>query len=212
MSDFAETLRHGGEFAIRHVGNFARNSDPVHDALFRTAHRLDELAVPYAVCGGMAMALHGYVRATVDVDLLVTADGLRQAHERLEGRGYLPPFAGSKNLKDTQTGVRIEFLVAGGFPGDGLPKPVVFPDPAAPGVSVERDGIKVLSLATLVELKLASGMTAGHRLKDLADVQQLIETLALPAEFSETLNPYVRAKYLELWHALQAPRPVWDER
>ncbi len=209
--DFAETMRHGGEFALRHVGSFAINSDPVHDTLFRIAKRLDVLGIPYAICGGMAMALHGYVRATVNVDLLVTADGLRQAHEHLEGRGYLPPFAASKHLKDTETGVRIEFLVAGGFPGDGLPKSVVFPDPAAPGVSVERDGVKVLSLATLVELKLASGMTAGHRLKDLADVQQMTETLTLPAEFSETLNPYVRAKYLELWHSLHGPRPEWDE-
>ena len=36
-----------------------------------------------------------------------------------------------------------------------------------------------LSLPKLIELKLASGMTAPGRLKDLADVQELIWTLEL---------------------------------
>ena len=52
--------------------------------------------------------------------------------------GYTPPFAGSKNLRDTKTGVRIEFIVTGGYPGDGKPKPVSFPDPAK--VATEIDG------------------------------------------------------------------------
>ena len=56
----------------------------------------------------------------------------------------------------------------------------------------------------LVELKLASGMTGGiHRLKDFADVIALIETLQLPAEFADELNPYVRDKYLELWQGIR---------
>ena len=46
---------------------------------------------------------------------------------------------------------------SGGFPGDGKPKPVAFPDPA--GASVDIGGIRYLSLEKLVELKLASGMT-----------------------------------------------------
>ena len=59
-------------------------------------------------------------------------------------------------------------------------------------------------MPSLVELKLASGMTGrGHRLKDLADVIELIETARLSAEFAEQLNPYVRDKYLELWQGIQ---------
>jgi len=53
-------------------------------------------------------------------------------------------------------------------------------------------------------LKLASGMTGGiHRMKDLADVVQLIENRRLLADFAENLNPYVREKYLELWRGIQ---------
>ena len=67
-------------------------------------------------------------------------------------------FAGSKNLRDTELGVRIEFLVAGQFPGDGQPKPVAFPPPEQ--VAEDFDGIKYVNLPTLIGLKLASGMTA----------------------------------------------------
>ena len=90
----------------------------------------------------MAMFLHGYRRFTEDVDLLVTREGLTQVHKHLEGLGYLAPFAGSKQLRDTENGVRIEFLVTGEYPGDGKPKPVMFPDPAT--VSIEIDGVHCL--------------------------------------------------------------------
>ncbi|PYQ17831.1 MAG: hypothetical protein DMF79_16520, partial [Acidobacteria bacterium] len=57
-------------------------------------------------------------------------------------------------------------------------------------------------LPRLIELKLASGMTAPHRLKDLADVQELIRAASLSRELANTLDPYVRDKYLELWQAV----------
>lgn len=46
-------------------------------------------------------------------------------------------------------------------------------------------------------------MTAPHRLKDLADVLEVIRALRLPEGLAADLNPYVRQKYLELWHAAQ---------
>ena len=109
--------------------------DPVNLSLRSVAARLDSLGIPYAISGGMALVAHGYDRTTADVDILVTADGLHRVHEALSGLGYIPPFADSKNLRDTETGVRIEFLVTGQFPGDGKPKPVAFPDPAVAGTT-----------------------------------------------------------------------------
>lgn len=115
----------------------------------------------------------------------------------------MPPFPGSKTLRDTEWGVKIEFLIAGEYPGDGKPKPVAFPDPAQ--VSVDLDGIRYVDLPVLVELKLASGMTGIGRLKDLADVQELIQVLHLSRELADRLAPYVRGKYRELWNGLQVP-------
>ena len=126
--------------------------------LRKIAARLDQLGIAYAVAGGMALGTSGRA-PTVDVDILVTAEGLAAARRELDGLGYVSPFAGSKDLKDAATGVRIEFLVAGQFPGDGKPKPVAFPDPAQAGTEI--DGIRYLDLPSLIELKLASGMTGG---------------------------------------------------
>jgi hypothetical protein len=197
-------MRRGGSAAIREASRFFMRSDAVHLALRKVTKRLTELGIPHAVAGGMALVAHGYDRTTVDVDVLVTPQGLEAAHDALAGLGYVTPFAGAKQLRDAEHGVRIEFLVTGGFPGDGKPKPVAFPDPAA--CAVEIDGVRYLQLPTLIELKLASGMTNPGRLKDLADVQELVRSLGLKAEFASQLHPYVRAKYQELLEAVEADR------
>jgi len=198
-------MERGGEAAIRAAGRFFMRDDPVHQTLRAITQLLTDLQIPYCVAGGMALVAHGYDRTTVDVDLIVTEESLAAIHQRLDGRGYVPPFSNSKNLRDTETQVRIEFLVTGRFPGDGKPKPVAFPDPAKEGVDI--DGIRYVSLTTLLDLKLASGLSAAHRLKDLADAQELMRVLKLPREFKDRLNPYVREKFDELWTAVQQAPP-----
>ncbi len=177
----------------------------VHASLKKITARLQQLGIPYAVVGGMALFSHGVRRFTEDVDILLTPEGLAETHRQLDGLGYTPPFKGSKQLRDAETGVRIEFLVTGQFPGDGKPKPVAFPDPKDVGIEIE--GIFYLQLPTLIELKLASGMSNTGRLKDLADVQEIIRTLKLPRDVSEKLNPYVREKFFEMWDAVQTDLP-----
>jgi len=70
-------------------------------------------------------------------------------------------------------------------------------------VSVEGERFRILPLPSLIELKLASGMTAAHRLKDLADVLEVIRAVQLPEDFADNLNSYVREKYMDLWRAAQ---------
>ena len=50
-------------------------------------------------------------------------------------------------------------------------------------------------------MKLASGLSAPHRLKDLSDVQELIEKLSLTLELREQLDESVRAEYTWMWEA-----------
>ncbi|MDZ7312995.1 MAG: nucleotidyltransferase family protein [candidate division KSB1 bacterium] len=181
--------------------DFFMEKGAVYDAMHRLAKRLDEEGITYAVIGGMAVAAHGHPRLTLDVvDILLTPEGLRAFHERFVGRGYVPAFPGAtKSFRDTESNIRIEIVTAGEFPGDGLPKPVIFPDPL--GKTVERDQIRFITLEKLIELKLASGLSASHRLQDLADVQGLIIALNLPLELEEKLNASVRADYRRLWEA-----------
>lgn len=189
-------MRRGGTEATREAARFFMKNDPVHQTLQEITRRLEELGIAYAVVGGMALVAHGYDRTTMDISILVAPEGLELVHRSLIGLGYAPPFAKSKNLRDTRTGVRIEFIVSGQYPGDGKPKPVSFPEPDQ--VAVDIDGVRYVNLPTLIELKLASGMTNPGRLRDLADVQELIRVLGLPGDFAEKLNPYVREKFAEL--------------
>jgi hypothetical protein len=185
---------------VEHARRFFMGEADVQRALERLARVLDEKGIPYAVVGALALNEWGYRRVTVDVDILLTRDGLRTLKAAVLGLGYLEKFPGS-GLRDTETGVDIDVLLAGEYPGDGKPKPVAFPDPAE--VAVRGRRVALLPLAKLIELKLASGISAPHRLKDLADVLELVRALSLPRELAESLDASVPAKYDELWQAAQ---------
>ncbi len=173
----------------------------VHGALAQLVDRLTALDIPYAILGAMALNAYGYQRTTVDVDVLLRPDGLEALKKAALGRGYREKFPGSRGLRDTSHKVNIDVVLTGDYPGDGREKPIAFPDPAQVAVRGER--VALVPLALLIELKIASGMTAPHRLRDLADVIELIRINRLHRDLDETLHPYVREKYLELWQAAQ---------
>ena len=179
----------------------------LNKTLARLSSDLDERGIDYMVIGAVALLAHGYPRFTEDIDLVMTAEGLQKFHEELVGLGYTPAFPGArKRLRSTTDNVSIEVMTTGEYPGDGKPKPVSMPRPA--DASTEIDGIKFVSLEKLIELKLASGISAADRLKDLADVQELIKIRKLDADFALKLDPYVRAKYLELQDAVSKSEQI----
>lgn len=200
---YEERLAADREWARLDSSRHFEKDSQVFRTLREITQRLDDLSVPYAVAGAMALFEHGVRRFTEDVDILVSPEGLKQIHRNLIGRGFRPKFEGSKNLRDATTGVSIEFIVEGHYPGDGRPKPVAFPSPES--VAEELDGIKFLNLRALIELKLASGMTSPDRAKDLVDVQELVRTLALPAGFGDQLNVYVQPRFREIWQTVNPP-------
>jgi hypothetical protein len=191
------------EWAMSEGSKFFEGESAIQKTLKRIAQKLRELGIEYVVVGGMAMFHHGYRRFTDDIAILVTREGLKEIHHELEGLGYLAAFQGSKNLRDTENGVKIEFLVTGEIPGDGKPKPVAFPNPKS--VAHEIEGVSYITLQALIELKLASGMTNSERMKDLADVIELIKALDLPSTFADSLNQFVRDKYKQLWDDAHPP-------
>lgn len=174
----------------------------INETLRRVTTDLENRGIDYSVIGAIALNQHGYRRFTEDIDLLMTREGLLKFQTELVGLGYRPAFNGAtKKFRTTQENVTVEIITEGEFPGDGKPKPIQFPNPNES--QIEIDGIKTLTLEKLVELKLASGITAPHRLKDLADVQEIIKIKGLTADFSEKLNPFVREKFLELQKAVE---------
>lgn len=177
----------------------------LHGALAQLSSDLKRHGIDYMVIGAVALMAYGYPRFTEDIDLVMTPEGLEAFHRELIGMGYVPAFPGAKKrLRSTREGVSIEVIAAGEYPGDGKPKPVSFPVPA--DASIDIDGVQIVTLEKLIELKLASGMTAPDRLKDLADVQELIKVRGLTSAFAEALNPYVREQYLQLCNAVEMTR------
>jgi hypothetical protein len=193
---YERQLARSFNFVIREAEQLYQGQGRLRKTYDRLTKRLEGLGVAYGVVGGYALIVHGVRRFTEDIDILVSGAGLDRLHKKLIGLGYVRVAPGSRNLRDVETGVKIEFIVAGEFPGDGKPKPGAFPAPEE--VVERREGVKVINLKSLIELKLASGMTAKGRLQDLADVQRLIQEHGLNAEFAESLNAYVRDKFLEL--------------
>lgn len=177
----------------------------LNNALTRLVADLKEHQIEYVVIGAVALMAHGYPRFTEDIYLILNSNGLDRFHRELVGLGYAPAFQGArKRLRATKDGTPIEIITAGEYPGDGKPKPVSFPQPSE--AFIEIDGVKFLTLEKLIEVKLASGITAPDRLKDLADVQELIKIRGLSAGFAQRLNAYVQDKYLELLAAVEHGR------
>lgn len=202
--DFQEVLR--SPTATYQEGlRFFRGKGMVNETLRRLAEDLDRSGIDYTVIGAVALNQHGYQRFTQDINLLLSAGGLKRFHEELVGRGYRPAFTGAlKRFRSTRENVPIEIVTPDEYPGDGRPKPVRFPEPAESYVII--DGIRTIPLERLVELKLASGITAPDRLKDLADVQELIRLKALDGGFAERLDASVREKFLELHRNVELGR------
>jgi len=55
----------------------------------RTSGAFSQHRVPHALVGGVALAVHGYLRATTDIDMLIDGSMLSEARRALESIGLL---------------------------------------------------------------------------------------------------------------------------
>lgn len=60
----------------------------LYDELIALIRALNDAGIEYAVCGGMAMAIHSFPRHTVDLDLLILPDDVERVFAIAEGLGY----------------------------------------------------------------------------------------------------------------------------
>lgn len=176
-------------------------SNSVHKVLRKLAGQLDVLGIAYAVAGDLAMFFHGFRRCTEIIEILFTSDGIHSLHQQCENLGYVTADDGSLDLRDIEHGVRIHAVIAGHPPLPDLPMPIQYPDPAT--ASVQIGNRHILALPRLIDLKLAWGMKGTRHLRQLADVQELIDHLELPRNFADQLDPTVRGKFWELWMDVQ---------
>ena len=60
----------------------------ITDELKALVNELDRQEIEYALCGGLAMGVHGRTRATVDIDLLILSESLDDVIEIAKSQGY----------------------------------------------------------------------------------------------------------------------------
>jgi hypothetical protein len=138
---------------------------------------LNEAGVRYVVVGGFALALHGVVRATKDVDILIEAT-LENARRALSALEQLPfGIAGDIDPADV---VAKPLTIIGDIPRVDLLTlawSVRYADAAPHVQTAEVEGVAIPfpDLETLVRSKQTD------RLQDRADVEELLRVKALRA-------------------------------
>ncbi len=151
---------------------------------------LREERIRGAIVGGIAVGLHGHVRATTDVDVYVPLP-LEPFAEALRRHGY----AYDARKKE--------------FRRAGVPVHIVTDDQTGgpPNRLSTIDDITTVSLPDLVNMKLRSGTESVLRSQDLADVIALIRTHRLGGRFAPRIAPKLRAEFRKLVRAVEADRP-----
>jgi hypothetical protein len=140
---------------------------------------LDAAAVDYAICGGVALAIHGAPRATKDIDLLARESDLPQLRDVVRTRGFtleaLPMNFSSSGISirrftkiepDGRT-LMVDVLLAEGVLASVWQTRTRV---AFGSVGTSERMLWVVSKAGLVTLKLAAG-----RPQDIVDIQRLEE-------------------------------------
>jgi hypothetical protein len=175
---------------LKQLDQFFQGKDPVHKTMRRLVKRLEKAGIPYVIVGGMALYFHEYRRATNDVDLVVTPEGLAEFRKQFVPKNYSLIEGRSRHFLDKQSQVKVDILVMGGIPGRGHQTPIRFPDPNVVGEVI--DNVRVADLPTLIEMKLAA-----RRHQDFADVEKLILFNNLDESFAQRVHPSVRQDYIE---------------
>jgi len=172
-----------------------------NESLWAVASRchqiLDQSSIPYSLCGGVAVCLHDYQRNTTVVDLTIYAKDAARVKELLLAESFR--WDNQEKEFRSPSGIAIQFLMAGERAGKGTE--VKIPEPEG-DLNVETlEGLSVVRLSRLIEMKLASGTGSLRRThKDFADVVELIAIRNLDDYFDRFLHPSLRPTYRELVH------------
>jgi hypothetical protein len=170
----------------------------LQDTLAECAAALDRAGVPYALAGALAVAMHGHVRATRDIDFLVRLTDRESARHALEQLGFDCTFQShafahfERRPMPELPGLveRTDLLFSSQPAGQrAIEAAMRHPLPWARGV------LPVVPLDTLLLMKLMASRADPRRLQDLVDVRALL------AQHGATLDPQqLRAAAAELGH------------
>lgn len=171
---------------------FFNNAGPVPETLASLERRLNDAAIAHVYMGAIAVNAHGHQRLTNDIDLSMSRADLDRFRADFVGdaRPFRAVVGRPRRFLDPQTGVMFDVLVAGEIAGRAdRQQEVKFPHPSE---AQTVDSLPMVSLARLIELKLVT-----WRLKDWADVIELIRLHRLDEAFVDQLAAVTRVPFVE---------------
>jgi len=130
--------------------------------------------LPFAVCGGLAMAIHGHPRATQDIDIIIREENLNEVLEVAKTTGFWIP-SGRMPFK-AKTPMAMEIYRVSKAVGDKLiPLDLMLVSPALEEIwdgrisgSIGDAECTVVSIDGLIHMKEIAART-----QDLADIEKL---------------------------------------
>jgi hypothetical protein len=142
------------------------------DELSALITALHENGVEYAVCGGLSMAIHGFARATLDIDLLIREESLEKAYKIAETKGF---DIRGLDISFKERAVEIRRVSKIDDSGEVLSLDFLLVTPQVEDVWETREAIDflndklwVVSREGLIKMKRLAG-----RPQDLADIERL---------------------------------------
>ena len=142
------------------------------DELSELISALDENGVEYAVCGGLALAIHGFVRATVDIDVLIREESLEKTYKIAETKGF--DIRGlDSSFKERAVEIRRVSKIDDN--GEVLSLDLLLVSPQVEDVWATREQIDFLGrkLSVVSREGLIKMKTLAGRPQDLADIERL---------------------------------------
>ena len=185
-----------GPFSLERM---VRAVEKVRERLLRATAALENASIPYAVCGGNAVAVwvtrvdESAVRNTRDVDILIRRSDLDAVKTALLAAGFDYKHTAGLDLFLDGPSARARDAVHIVFAGEKVRPEELLPNPDVTE-SVPSDQFRVLDLEALVRIKLTS-----FRDKDRTHIRDLLDVGLIdgnwcwryPAELAARLQPLI---------------------
>jgi hypothetical protein len=182
-------------FQSKYTENFIKD---ITEVILQIKNLFDIYNIHYIIIGGASLSEYHYNRLTTDVDILVSKNDKEKIMSLPIG------FINVKSpkrlfLQDPQT--KIEIIYSDEVSGDGV-NGLKFKEPDN---LASKNNPVYISLFNLIQYKLSSGLYGHLRLRDFADVQELIRLNKLPKSYCDLSRDDIKNKYLEIWKQVNTP-------
>jgi hypothetical protein len=142
------------------------------DELSQLISALNENEIEYAICGGLALAIHGFARATLDIDILIEAESLEKTYQVGAENGF---DIRGLDISFKERAVKIRRVSKIDDNGEVLPLDLLIVMPQIQDVWETKEKVdffgnqlSVVSREGLIKMKRLAG-----RPQDLADILRL---------------------------------------